>query len=438
MAQEKNILFDVAVSEIGKDVSISTDWGFSEFEIFCDNVGYVELDLTTTDSEVIKIEWADGDNFEDGSSFNHTYSPVFSNSFYLLSKTNFSTVQDFVIVNGLVNFDLVSITNWPLRSIEFNSGAIYGDVSTLNSGLTSFICKGKNVVNGDLSGLPRSLKIIDIQGLNEINSYTSGHAWDNDLEQLIVLPNDSFGMLSGDIDDLLIDLDIIDWAGVKILDISGNNHARTSASDTAVASLIIKGVTINVNVPIYGLRFDGASTDLNLGIVPLLNSSDSYIKLRFKAYNFGDGSPNYAFGYDDALTNNLFQMGKFPTTEAWNIQYEITNIESNYPNPNEFNELIISVDNWALLKLKATLNGVEIFNDIDFIPISQSGIDFNIGSRNLMGVSDGFAEIDFAYGEFYNGTTTKIVNAANTWGGGTNNGGVDIVSYDNGNTFTLV
>ena len=98
-------------------------------------------------------------------------------------------------------------------------------------------------------------------------------------------------------------------------------------SDSKVIDYFI-GSSVTI---LQGLSFNDGATGqyMDLGIVPMLNSSDSYVKLNFKAFNFGDGNPNYAFGYDNSTVDDLFQLAKRPTDESWNLQRNAGTVVAN-------------------------------------------------------------------------------------------------------------
>jgi len=131
------------------------------------------------------------------------------------------------------------------RDLTMINGGVYtGDAADLPPDLTSIIASG--AVTGDLADLPVNTRAFSITG-NRISDYTSGHVWSSNMVSLIHLPEASYGLSSSEVDNLLIDLATVTWAGTKTLNIAGNNAARTSASDAAVTSLQAQGVTVITN-----------------------------------------------------------------------------------------------------------------------------------------------------------------------------------------------
>jgi len=97
-----------------------------------------------------------------------------------------------------------------------------------------------------LADAPSGLTYLNITGSNTISDYTSGHVWASSITYLECLPAAGYGLSSTEVDNLLIDLDDSGMSSGTI-DISGNNAARTSASDSAVTSLEAEGVTVTTN-----------------------------------------------------------------------------------------------------------------------------------------------------------------------------------------------
>ena len=125
------------------------------------------------------------------------------------------------------------------------SNTITGNLSSLPAGLTSFACSGLNTVTGNLSSLPAGLTYFYCLGSNTIGDY-SGKTWANDQRRVYHIPVAGGGLSSAEIDQLLIDIAGAGgtWNADKEVHLRGTNAARTSASDSAVATLVSKGVTV--------------------------------------------------------------------------------------------------------------------------------------------------------------------------------------------------
>lgn len=123
-----------------------------------------------------------------------------------------------------------------------------GNLANLPPNLTTYSNSGLNTVTGSINSLPATVTIFENQGLNTVNSYTAGKVFSNNMLRFIHLPASGSGLTSAMVDALLIDLAPLTWgSGTKILNLAGNNAARTSASNTAVTTLQGKGVTVTTN-----------------------------------------------------------------------------------------------------------------------------------------------------------------------------------------------
>jgi hypothetical protein len=113
-------------------------------------------------------------------------------------------------------------------------------------------------------------------GNNQVNTYTSGRTWANNMNSVYHRPAAGYGLSVAHISDLLIDLsDVSSWTGYKVIDLAGNNSlmADTSQSGiwgsydsgnspstlaTALKTLVkTKGVTVILN----GITIPGDSGD---------------------------------------------------------------------------------------------------------------------------------------------------------------------------------
>ena len=147
-------------------------------------------------------------------------------------------------INGSLS-DLPSVLTYFLCT---GSNTISGSLSALPSFLLTFRCSGSNTISGSLSDLPLSLTTFRCSGSNTISGYSLGHVFSNNFQYILSLPSSGSGLDSSEVDNLLIDLSQVPtWSGSKIVNIAGNNAARTSASDSAVAILVSKGVSVTTN-----------------------------------------------------------------------------------------------------------------------------------------------------------------------------------------------
>ena len=114
--------------------------------------------------------------------------------------------------------------------------------------MTYYYNTGSNTTSGLISALPAGLTYYYNTGSNTVADYTAGRTWANNQQYFLSLPTVGNGLSSTEVDNLLIDLaNVVTWTGNKVINIAGNNAARTSASDAAKATLLGKGVTVTVN-----------------------------------------------------------------------------------------------------------------------------------------------------------------------------------------------
>lgn len=195
---------------------------------------------------------------------------------------------------------------------------------------------------------------------------------------------------------------------------------------------------------IEGISFNSAiSAYMNLGIVPMLNSADSYIKLTYQAFNWDN--MNVPFGYNNNLSvadDRFYLIRNNANEEGYNLQAatQTTVTPTDYPNPNDYQEFHvydspISTPADPLLNVEIGGYLVADMEDVNYVRIDYSGIPFYIGARNNNGVTDAYTSCVFTEVEFYNGTETKTFNASNNWRGATNYGGTYVYSIDGGLTW---
>lgn len=206
--------------------------------------------------------------------------------------------------------------------------------------------------------------------------------------------------------------------------------------------VIKTNIVSEINVPsrepvtdevLTGIQFDGVSTYMDLGIVPVINNLDSYIKMSFKAVNWDDElSSPYGYTVSESNKNNFVRAA---TYDVIGIQSDPAFVfPTRYVNPNTYQELIISSDGSLI---SVDVGGVNILDNYSYSNESVSPLNFFIGADNDSGLgAQRFTDVVFTELEFYNGVTTKTFNAANNWNGATNFGGVEVYSIDGGDTWT--
>jgi len=151
------------------------------------------------------INWGDGDvttGYASGTSVTHNYSPDFT---------------------GLI-------------IIEFDSDVSVTEIGPSNTSYSQ----------EDVGNLPSSLTYYNNQGSNTVSDYTS-KVWPSNMRYFQSLPTSGSGLSTSEVDQLLIDFAATTWTSNRFIDISGNNAARSAASDAAVTSLTTAGVTVITN-----------------------------------------------------------------------------------------------------------------------------------------------------------------------------------------------
>jgi hypothetical protein len=127
------------------------------------------------------------------------------------------------------------------------SNTISGNIADLPAGVSTFYFDGLNTVSGDIGDLTQNTKYFAIRGNCQLDTYTSPHNWNATMFRVYIEQADGYGLDQTEIDNLLIDLATANWSSVKSIDIAGPNATRSAASDAAVATLISKGCTLNLN-----------------------------------------------------------------------------------------------------------------------------------------------------------------------------------------------
>jgi hypothetical protein len=181
-----------------------------------------------------------------------------------------ATLQRFYIfTTGVVNGDIADLPAGLLYFGVTNNSALSGDVIDLPVNLVEFIIAGGTTINCDVNDLPASIITFSMLSGNlsgrideipagitylqivgsSMTDYTAGRAWAANMQYVVFLPNLGFGLTTAEVDNLLIDLDAGTWAfqAGNTINIAGNNAARSAASNAAVASLVVKLVTVTTN-----------------------------------------------------------------------------------------------------------------------------------------------------------------------------------------------
>ena len=181
---------------------------------------------------------------------------------------------------------------------------------------------------------------------------------------------------------------------------------------------------------LIGRRFNGVNTFMDLGIVPMLNTDDSYIKLWFKGTNWQNTNP---FGYNGASDQKCFVFRDSGIDDKYTLQTSTTTTQpATWPNVDDYQltEMVAQVGPTMLFKV----DGNTLITP-SYTRFAYSDIGFYLGARNTGGTADTFAETIFVQCEFYNGVETKIFNEGNDWNGAINHGGTRVFSPDAGVTW---
>lgn len=124
---------------------------------------------------------------------------------------------------------------------EFNT-SILAPFSRLQN-LTLATTASTNIVT-----IPNNVSTFFATLNTEVTGYSVRRSFTFTPMQRFVLKNEQgTGLTSGEVDNLLEDLSVADWVGIKQVEITGINSARTSASDSFVTTLEGKGVTVTTN-----------------------------------------------------------------------------------------------------------------------------------------------------------------------------------------------
>lgn len=182
---------------------------------------------TTSETDEITVDWGDGSALgtfagTSNQAYSHTYS---SAGVYTVKISNAEVMTRFTITNS--------------------SSGIICTTKALPSGLTYFSCYNtKSILTGDIANLPSGLNFFSCSATKStISQYTSGRSWTASMNTIGIYTV-SGGLSTAEVDNLLIDLAKTTWTGSKIISITGTSESRSSASNTAVATLTSKGVTV--------------------------------------------------------------------------------------------------------------------------------------------------------------------------------------------------
>ena len=153
------------------------------------------------------------------------------------------------IVEGsnTISGDIVNLPSGLKYLRVYGSNTISGDIVNLPSGLIYLRIYGNNTITGDIVNLPSGLTDFYITGNNTIADYTS-KTWTTKPSIFGLVPVSPGGLSTAEVDQLLIDLDDdLTWSSGDVINLTGSNEARSSASDAAVNNMTAEGATITTN-----------------------------------------------------------------------------------------------------------------------------------------------------------------------------------------------
>ena len=142
--------------------------------------------------------------------------------------------------------DLSGLTETLTYFLNYGSNTTSGELSGFPSNMTYYSNLGLNTTTGDIADLPSTMIYYWNKGRNTVDTYTSGHTFSSSIYNFRHEPYTGYGLTSTMVDNLLIDLDTSVMSSGSI-SLTGNNAARTTASDTAVSNLQGRGVTVDTN-----------------------------------------------------------------------------------------------------------------------------------------------------------------------------------------------
>lgn len=222
-----------------------------EFKLYA--TGLTNFSLYTVSSTTnFTIDWADGTIIPYTAGLNsltHPYStPLTGVITATVESTSFTALNigQNTLNNGRLEVrvtELFKLKN--LGSFIATRNSVTGNISGFPPNMTQ-IDVDENTLFGDIALIPAGIIIFDVGGSNTISDYTAGRTWANNMKTVKVLPI-SGGLSATEIDNLLIDLSVVSWQTGGAIDLRGANSPRTTSSNSAVALLGTKGVTVTTN-----------------------------------------------------------------------------------------------------------------------------------------------------------------------------------------------
>lgn len=197
--------------------------------------------------DLMEIDWGDGtvDTGLNRGSHSHTYASAYS-GWVIVSLPGCCEITTVLSDDGRWRSPLSQFAH--LSQLTYlRIGAdnrMFGDMRDLPDSMVTCILQGNNICTWDFTDLP-NLKNLTAQGANTINAPLQFA----EMQAFTRLILDGADRTTDQIDNILIALSqIMTWDGTAdvFLNYSGQ-AARSAASDAAVAELVARGVTVNVN-----------------------------------------------------------------------------------------------------------------------------------------------------------------------------------------------
>jgi len=219
------------------------------FEFDVNNTQIINGQFSTPSGQEIIVDWGDGSRSTysgTNQAWSHDYG---SAGDYVVRIFGSVALTKFMMSAGGadISFD---IANLPSGIFDFycsGNNTITGDIANLPSGLTYFRCYGNNTITGDIANLPSGIFDFYCIGSNTIAAY-SGKTWVTKIDYFGLVPVSPGGLSTAEVDQLLIDFDAdLTWSSGDLIQLTGANAARSSASDAAVANMVTEGATVTTN-----------------------------------------------------------------------------------------------------------------------------------------------------------------------------------------------
>jgi hypothetical protein len=263
---------------------------------FTDNSGTTSVLRLNDGGDFAVVDWTGNLDFQEISTSTETESNVIPSTVKIFAKngelTYFRSTDneyDFDIANlpssltyyanygsNTTSGDIANLPSGMTDYVNSGSNTTSGDIANLPSGLTTYINYGFNTTSGDIANLPSGLTDYNNSGSNQVNTYTSGRTWANNMRRVHNRPASGYGLSVTHISDLLIDLsNVSTWTSDKEIRLLGNNSSMSDTvqggiwgsydsgdnpSDLAIALKTLvntKGVTVDLN----GITIPSASGD---------------------------------------------------------------------------------------------------------------------------------------------------------------------------------